>query len=146
MLPALGPTTGYLPKGIHAASWAELVHAFGFSPKRLELLQGLLAGASALRTAGVTALIVDGSFVTKRHNPSDYDCCYKRAECNMSLLDPVLDDFDNERFAMKKKYGGEYFPSEWIECGSFEPFEIFFQHDKNGRAKGVVLLDLGTLP
>ncbi len=101
----------------------------------------------ALRDAGATTMIVDGSFVTKRHNPSDFDCCYDQNTVDLRLLDPVLDNFENERAAQKAKYGGELFPAHAIaDPFKWEPYEDFFQHDKNGRRKGVIILSLGTLP
>lgn len=142
-----GPTTGYLPKGEHPATWDELVQLCGFSHKRQELLNGLLQGAYALRAAGVKELFVDGSFTSKKHNPSDYDCCYDTSTVDYSILDPVLNDFTDERAKMKEKYLGEFFPAyasaTWPDR---EPYRTFFQRDKNGRNKGIILLDLATLP
>ena len=147
MIPRLGPTSGYLPKGIHAASWSEFVAAFDFSPARKELLEGFLRAAQELRTHGVSELYVGGSFVSKRMNPKDYDCCFDDTNLDQSNVDPVLIDYSDERAAMKKKYGGEFFPAGAI--AQFDPTEVyqeFFQHDKNGRKKGLVLLDLKSMP
>lgn len=142
-----GPTTGYLPKGEHPVTWDDIVQLCGFSHKRRELLVGLLKGAKALRDAGVQELYIDGSFATKKHNPSDFDCCYDTTNVDYDVLDPVLNDFDNERARMKEKYLGEFFPAfaaaNWPER---EPYRSFFQHDKNGRVKGILILDLATLP
>lgn len=60
-------------------------------------------------------------------------------------LDPILLDFSNGRAAMKSKYLGELFPA----TSSAEPgvlFRDFFQSDRNGVPKGIVRIDLGTLP
>ncbi|WP_433942228.1 DUF6932 family protein [Brevundimonas diminuta] len=142
-----GSVSGLLPKGEHPVTWDEVVQLCGFSHRRRELLQGLLRGAYALREAGVRELFIDGSFSTKKHNPTDYDCCYDTNDVNYDLLDPVLDDFENERARMKEKYHGEFLPAyaaaNWPER---EPYRTFFQHEKNGRPKGILVLDLATLP
>lgn len=142
-----GSFTGYLPKGEHPITWDELVELCGFSAKRQALLLGLLQGATALRAAGATQLLIDGSFSTKCHNPNDYDCCYYIHEIDPSKLDPVFMDFSNEREKQKRKYLGEFFPAE--TAASLippEPYRTFFQHDKNGRPKGILVLELSTLP
>lgn len=147
MIPQLGSFRGYLPKGEHPATWNELVERFGTTSRRKELLEGLLLGARAIRDAGGKELLIDGSFVTKKPRPSDYDCCYDNTQIDYDLLDPVLDDFKDERANQKKKYLGEYFvASDIAQLYPLEPYRTFFQHDKDGRPKGVIILDLTTLP
>ncbi len=85
----------------------------------------------SLKAVGARILLLDGSFVTKKPVPGDYDACYYGAEVDMSKLDPVFTLFDNERQAMKNKFGGEAFAAEWLARG-WEPYEFFFQHDKDG--------------
>lgn len=147
MIPRLGPTSGYLPKGIHAATWSEFVAAFDFSPTRKDLLEGFLRAGQELRANGVEELFVGGSFVSKRMSPKDYDCCFDDTNLDQDKVDSVLLDYSDERAAMKKKYGGEFFPAGAV--AKFNPIEVykeFLQHDKNGRKKGLVLLDLKTMP
>lgn len=147
MIPPFGSVTGYLPRGIHHATWEELVKALGFSDRRRELLEGLRLGAHELKKAGASVVFLDGSFATKKHNPSDIDGCYNIDEVDPSVLDPVFRDFKNDRKAMKDKYGAEFFPATWIADNlSGDPFLTFFQKDRNGRAKGIIALDLSTLP
>lgn len=145
MIPKFGGVTGNLPKGEHAATWTEVVEALGFSETRKQLLVGLLEAAKALRLAGADKLYIDGSFATKKHNPKDFDACYPSAGIDPDKLDPVLMVFEDERAAMKEKFGGELFPAEtYATLG--QPYRDFFQTDRNGRKKGIVVLDLGTLP
>jgi hypothetical protein len=146
MIPPFGSLTGNLPRGEHRATWVEVVQALGFTESRKELLSGLLAACKALKLAGVTELYLDGSFATKRKNPSDYDACYSIHGVDPAKLDPVLLDLKNPRTAMKKKYKGEIFPAEAAASLLGPPYKEFFQKDKNGRKKGIVFLDLGTLP
>jgi hypothetical protein len=101
----------------------------------------------ALRAAGCTAAYLDGSFVTAKDLPGDYDLCWSVAGVNPALIDRVLLKFDDGRRAMKAKYLGDIFPAELPEGGSGKLFLDFFQVDKNtGAAKGIVLIDLLKLP
>jgi hypothetical protein len=148
MIPDLD-TDGNLPPGIHPVSWADIEVRCGSNPHRRYLLSGLRRAAEVLRVAGCKTIFVDGSFVTGKDVPSDFDGCWERA--GMSLLtlqaaDPVLLIFDNRRAAQKAKYFGELFPADMVEGGSGLTFLNFFQRDKDtGRAKGILALDLGSL-
>ena len=146
MIPKFGGITGRLPKGIHAASWGDVEKSLGFNARRKELLAGLLAACHALKAAGVRFVYIDGSFATKKANPGDWDACYETANVNPDTLDPVFLDFSNERAAQKAKYKGEIFPADFGATGLGEPYLSFFQHTKDNKPKGIVALDLGTLP
>ena len=49
------------------------------------------------------------------------------------------------RAAMKAKYGGELFPAS-SSAAPGVAFRDFFRTDRDGIEKGVVLIDLGSLP
>ena len=86
-----------------------------------------------------------GSFVSAKPLPNDYDGTWETVGVDPGQLDPVLLDFSNRRAAMKSKYLGELFP----ETFSAQPsvlFRDFFQSDRDGVPKGVVQIDLGSLP
>jgi hypothetical protein len=96
--------------------------------------------------AGCRTLYLDGSFVTGKQVPGDYDGCWDAAGVNPTLLDDVLLDMSNGRLRQKAKYGGELFVAGWIESGSGRSFLEFFQTDKDtGNLKGIVALDLGSV-
>ncbi|MBK6510280.1 MAG: hypothetical protein IPG06_13070 [Haliea sp.] len=109
------PTTtdGYLPPGEHQATWAEVVARFGGSPKRDWLLTGLQRGITELHRAGCLSIYIDGSFVTDKPEPGDFDVAWDAVGVDGSILDPVLLDFDNGRLQQKLKYRGEFFPSHF---------------------------------
>ena len=147
MIPALSRLAGTLPPGIHPATWAEVEAAFGNTPKRNRLLAGLRLACLALRAAGVSHLYLDGSFVSAKRNPGDWDACYIGKGVDGSKMDPVLLDYSNSRAAQKAKYQGEVFVAEAAATILGQPYLDFFQTDKNtGRRKGLVCLDLGSLP
>ncbi len=101
MLPPLDPLTGNLPPGIHTASWMELEAAFGLTAWRRRLLTGLRAALEALKVAGCRRAYVDGSLVTSKEIPGDFDRCWEAAGVDPGALDPVLLDFRHPRTAQK---------------------------------------------
>ena len=108
-------------------------------------MRGLLAASRNLAAAGCPALLLDGSFVTAKPVPGDYDGTWETEGVDPELLDPVLLDFSNGRAAMKAKYLGDLFPASAVaEPGVL--FRDFFRTDREGVEKGVVLVDLGSLP
>lgn len=127
-------------------SWSEAESLLAYNAKRRTLMEGLLRACQALKSAGVDTVFVDGSFATKKPNPSDWDGCYLSKGVDPSKIDPVLLEFSNEREAQKKKYLGEVFPAEMDATGFGEPYLSFFQQTKEGKPKGIVAIDLGTLP
>ena len=99
--------------------------------------------ARSLRDAGCTALYLDGSFVTAKDNPSDYDACWDTRGVSPGVLDPILLTFDAARLAQKLKFRGELSPASAVaEPVTQRTYLDFFQTDKStGRAKGIVLID-----
>jgi hypothetical protein len=133
---------GRLPPGVHLATWDEIVERFGGSPWRLRLLTGLKAVLSSLRTAGCCKAYVDGSFVTAKEEPGDFDGCWDETGVDPDKLDPVLLDFRNKRAAQKAKFGGEMFLSS-SPASPTSTFVTFFQIDKvTGDPKGIISIDL----
>lgn len=70
-------TNGNLPPGLHWATWEEIVERFGGTERRNELLAGLGRVLDALRDAGCGVAYVDGSFVTAKLRPGDFDGCWE---------------------------------------------------------------------
>ncbi|HBY97863.1 MAG: hypothetical protein M5U01_06530 [Ardenticatenaceae bacterium] len=146
MLPSFAPD-GNLPPGIHSISWAAFAQHFGSNLHRQKLLKGLLAAARALRAAGCQTLYVDGSFVTTKSFPNDFDACWDIVGVDPTLLDPVFLDFKHGRRAQKAKFYGELFVAQGLEGKSGLIFLDFFQIDKStGARKGIVALELRSLP
>ena len=73
MLPPFD-VNGNLPPGIHPCSLEEVVSRFGRgSPERQAETAELCEFVQWAREAGVTRLIVDGSYVTDKISPNDVD-------------------------------------------------------------------------
>jgi hypothetical protein len=144
-IPELDARTGNLPPGVHDATWNELVAAFAFNDRRAELLHGLREALESLAQAGCKRAYIDGSFVTDKDLPEDFDGCWETAGVDPTLLDPALLDFREARAAQKAKYGGELFPANGPADPAGRAFLDFFQVDREGRRKGIVAIDPGAL-
>ena len=137
-------TDGLLPPGVHWADWDELIARLGNNPWRQHLMTGLRAALENLKDAGCRTVYINGSFVTSKDLPNDYDACWEEAGVEPAALDPVLLTFDPGRAIQKAKYMGEMFPASIIAGTDGLSFLEFFQTDKDtGRPKGIIALDLG---
>jgi len=145
MIPDLDPKTGDLPAGVHDAAWGEIPPRFSTNGHRGRLAGGLLDALRNLASAGCESILLDGSFVSEKLLPEDYDGAWDPYGVDPYRLDPVLLDFSNSRAAMKAKYGGELFPAT-AQAAPGVLYRDFFQKNRNGVPKGVVQIDLGSLP
>ena len=139
-------SAGLLPPGVHWANWEELKVRFGNTPWRQRLMEGFRAAMGNLKDAGCRTVYLDGSFVTSKVHPNDYDACWEEAGVDPTALDPVLLTFDAGRATQKAEYLGELFPASIIADSEGLSFLEFFQTDKEtGRPKGIIAIDLGGL-
>jgi hypothetical protein len=145
MLPDVDSSTGFLPPGIHDAPWNVVAPRFSINGHRTRLVEGLLAALRNLAGAGCRSVLLDGSFVSQKELPEDYDGAWDTQGVDPTRLDPVLLDFTNRRAAMKSKYLGELFPASFLAAPGVL-YRDFFMKDRNGVPKGVVNIDLGSLP
>jgi hypothetical protein len=119
---------------------------FATNAKRRALYEGLLLAATALRVAGCGKLYLDGSYVTAKAVPRDYDACWDPTGMDRAKLDPVFLNFSNKRQAMKDKFGGEFFPASAPNTPT-QTFLDFFQVERfTGKAKGILLIVLSADP
>lgn len=142
MIPTFN-SDGNLPPGVHWATWQEFAARFGTTPYRQQLLNGLKSALDSLSKAGCRTVYLDGSFVTEKENPNDFDGCWDVTGVDPYLLDPILLNFDNKRAAQKAKYRGEFFPVQDRANDAGRTYLEFFQTDRNGNLKGIVAIDLG---
>ncbi len=144
MIPPFQPD-GNLPPGIHTSNYTEVLKRFGTNSSRREKLVGLKSAIYRLKIAGCRKLYLDGSFVTSKEFPNDYDCCWDTAYVDSYKLDDIfLIPNPKNRRIQKLIYGGEFFPSTAMERNFKRTFVDFFQTDREtGKAKGIVVIDLG---
>ncbi len=137
-----GAPYAVLPPGVHSATLAEVEHRYATNERRTWLFEGLIEVAKALRAAGCVTMFLDGSFVTDKEEPGDFDGYWDPSGVIPSLLDPVLMDFENERAAQKWKYRGEMLIAEEFG-GPSESIKKGFRTDKfTGLEKGILRIKL----
>ena len=123
------------------ASWEEVVERFGWNARRRRLLDGLADAVDLLEAAGCRRVWLNGSFVTAKEDPGDFDACWDPDDVDLDTLDPIFFDFADGRAAQKQRFGGEFFPNV-IETASGLIFAEFFQNERDTGRKGIVVLYL----
>ncbi|BAZ15217.1 hypothetical protein NIES4071_70890 [Calothrix sp. NIES-4071] len=135
---------GNLPPGVHFCEWEEFVERFGNSDRRLYLIQGLQTAMEQLQAAGCRTIFIDGSFVTIKVNPIDFDACYDDETIDRDYLrinaPRLLNHYD--RAGQKARYRGEIFPSNQPVGNYGENSFEFFQRDRKLKKKGIIAIDL----
>ena len=84
---------GDLSPGLHFATWTEIEDRLAFNPRRRRLLAGFREACEQLRKAGCRLVYLDGSFVTTKDHPGDFDACWDIQNVDDEKLDPVFWDF-----------------------------------------------------
>jgi hypothetical protein len=138
--------TGRVPIGEHLATRDEVLERFGWNEHRRRLLDGLAEGLEILSTAGCRRVWLNGSFVTSKDKPADFDACWATDGVDLDRLDQVLLDLSARRRAQKAGFGGEFFFPNVVEAGSGLVFADFIQNDRDTGRKGIVVVDLERLP
>ena len=141
---------GNLPPGIFDITITEIEKHYSFSPKRKKLIEGLKMMLTDLKDVGCEKFYLDGSFVTNKLSPGDFDACWemnKNIDFNkINSHYPELKQFAPPRAEQKSKYFGEAFISN-CPAGTVNGISLnfldFFQKDKiTGNAKGILLIKL----
>jgi hypothetical protein len=130
-----------LPPGVHNATLEDVETRFATSEHRKRLFSGFKEGVLALHKAGCRKIFLDGSFVTEKPIPGDFDACWDYTGVDDTKLDPVFVDFDDGRKKQKGRFHGEFFPAHLSADGKHQ-FLDFFQIDKDtGNAKGIIFIE-----
>lgn len=133
---------GNLIPGIHRIEKNEIETVLGFSPRRRKLLVGLKLALKHLRDCGCGKVYIDGSFASNCEYPNDFDICFDVAGIDWEKLYRNYPEFlfpQNKRAAQKKKYMGEFFPSNIIGKQPHTTYLELFQQDKtDGSRKGII--------
>jgi len=137
---------GNLPVGEHQATWQEMLDRYGYTSWRRHLLGGLLDALRLLKAAGCRRAYIDGSFVTAKEEPADFDACWDAEGVDFDVVDERLLTFDKGRAAQKAAFAGELFTADSRADPQGTLFRDFFQTDRDGNRKGIVVIDLQNLP
>lgn len=103
-------------------------------------MKGLREAAKNLAAAGVKRIWINGSFVTTKAHPNDIDGCW---DCSKDIDTDVLDPVFLNRTLTKEKFGLDFFIAGLTERGSGKPFSEFFQTNRDGDRKGILVVNLG---
>ena len=129
-----------LPLGVHDATLEEVEARFASSDHRKRLFAGFKEGVIALHKAGCHKIFLDGSFITEKPIPGDFDVCWDHIGVDDTKLDPVFSDFNDRRKKQRERFRGEFFPATLLADGK-HLFFYFFQIDKDtGNAKGIICI------
>ncbi len=140
-VPLFDPESGSLPPGEHVASWDDVLDRFGWNQVRRRQLDGLSEALELLAEAGCRRVWLNGSFVTAKDEPGDFDAVWDPDGVDTERLDPIFFDLGDGRLAQKQRFGGELFP-DWTESETGLRFAEFFQRDRSGNRKGIIVLEL----
>ncbi|NER37518.1 MAG: hypothetical protein F6J93_26745 [Oscillatoria sp. SIO1A7] len=135
---------GNLPPGVHWADWSDFKERFGTTPRRIGLIPGLEAVMEQLKAAGCRTIYINGSFVTNKPDPKDFDACWDRDDVDIDYLRknaPIVLNFYNPS-AQKAKYGGEIYPSDQPAYGATMTMDLFQRDRYKKNPKGIVAIDL----
>jgi hypothetical protein len=149
VIPPFDPDTGNLPPGIHSATWDEVMIRYGHTVHRRSLLAGLKMALDLLRGFGCRWFYLDGSFVTAKEIPGDFDGCWDVEGVDIHRMirqEPVLWDDTRGRPNQKARFGGDLFPVRVAGDPSDQQILMDFQRDPDTREpKGILAVDLETL-
>jgi hypothetical protein len=118
------------------------VDRFGWNERRRGLLDGLAEALELLTTAGCRRAWINGSFVTAKDEPGDVDICWDTTGVDLERIDPIFLDLSRGRGAQKERFGCEFLPNV-TEAHSGLVFAEFFQNERGGSRKGIVVMELG---
>lgn len=135
---------GNLPPGLHEATWDEISDRFSSTARRRGLLTGLRRGLDALAVAGCRRVYLDGSFVTAKPEPIDYDGCWELLGVDSRAIEDAFLGADSPA-KQTKEYGGALYPVNAVVDSAWEFMLDWFQQDRDGNRKGMIVLDPGTL-
>ncbi len=137
---------GNLPSGVHWAEWEEFEKRFGNNLTRQLMIVGLELAMTQLKLAGCPTIFIDGSFVSHKQKPGDFDACWEDNGVDLNklkLIAPTLYNFALRRAEQKIKYKGEFFPANYPANDSGTAYIDFFQFDtRTNKRKGIIAIDL----
>lgn len=134
---------GNLPPGVHFCYWSEFKERFGYNRRRRTLISGIEEVITFLKAAGCRTVYLNGSFVTIKEKPNDFDMCWDRDDTDIEYLRknaPTILKFYNSA-AQKYKYGGEIYQSDEPVNESETSIE-FFQSDREYNRKGIIAINI----
>ena len=136
---------GWLPEGHHAATWQEVALRFGgeAGSRRAAILSSLLRWRDAVVAKGMAGLVIlDGSFISSKEAPGDFDLFFLYDEAAEALLrtDPEARLLTDHQACQTLGFQGDVFalPASLQKFSPTLSGLDMFDSDRQGTPKGVV--------
>jgi hypothetical protein len=138
---------GNLPKGTWEATIEEVRERFGAYPTRRRMQFGFLMDAIAiLKEVGCTTLFLDGSYVTEKILPGDFDALVLSSENGGEAITKI----EEKLIHVPQKYRGEFYCAEDLAYDRYlkktVTFLELFQTEWNNRSelirKGIIQIQI----
>lgn len=104
----------------------------------------ILMAMEQLKAAGCRTIYINGSFVTSKSEPGDFDACWDLEDVDINYLrreaPKLLNYYDSA--GQKAKYKGELFPSAQPVGNYGKNSFDFFQENRRHNKKGIIAIDL----
>lgn len=108
------------------------------------MIDGLELALAQLKAAGCRTIYINGSFVSSKPKPGDFDACWEPEDVDYDYLRKnaprLLNNLD--RSAQKSKYKGEIFRSDQPVGDSGLTSLEFFLRDRELNPKGIIAIDI----
>ena len=136
---------GWLPEGHHIATWEEVSARFGGASgsRRAAILASLLNWRDAARARGLAGLIIlDGSFVSDKNAPGDFDLVflYDAASEGLIKTDAEARTLIDLQMCHALGFQGDVFalPLSLQKLSPLLGGTDMFDTDRQGKLKGVI--------
>lgn len=127
--------------GIYEFTIEKAEAQFASTPHRRRLFESFKELAKDLKEAGCKRIFLDGSFITRKDKPGDFDACWEPFELVNRPKDAFLIDESVEGWkARKAKYLGDIFPRHADKYG--DRVEKWQFDERTERQKGIIFIDL----
>lgn len=134
----------WLPEGHYDASWEEVVDRFGDSPgsAREQVTRGLLAWKNEVKAKGVSGwLLLDGSFVSAKEVPSDFDALLVIDDEARVILENDVEARSLLDYSECKNRGFDllyYFAATVRDYPDLAGLDLWDRDKETGKLKGVL--------
>jgi len=127
--------------GVYEFTLAEVRQKFTDDPKRVHLFEGIMRLAHDLKEAGCETMYLDGSFITRKYGPGDFDACWEPFMPKGKVDNPaLLEETDRGNWARKSEYFGDIFPRFTEKYG--DRVQKWQYDERTREVKGIIKIDL----
>lgn len=126
--------------GIYEYTLEKLERDFATNKTRKDLFEDIKRLAKELKHAGCEILYIDGSFITRKEKPGDYDACWEPfVKKNMPANTLLLEDSTFANTWRKERFSGDIFPRFGGYGDRVEKWQL---DSRTNKQKGIIFIDL----